>query len=337
MQIFENHFLKDLNTFGISVYAREYTRLSFENEARQLLDHPAFKMGRHFVLGGGSNILFTDDYDGLVVHIDLKGKDVVRETGEKVFLKVQAGENWDDLVDYCVGKGWGGLENLSLIPGQAGSSPIQNIGAYGVELKEHFHSLEAIHKQSKTSVTFSKEACSFGYRDSFFKNSGHDEYIILSVTFVLDKEPKIRKHYGALAAELIDHGIDKPDIADVRDAVCRIRRRKLPDPLVLGNAGSFFKNPVVPYTTYSRLKKEHPDLVAYPDEAGFKLAAGWLIDRAGWKGFREGDAGVHEHQALVLVNHGDASGKDLLKLASAIQQDVIEKYDVKLQAEVNII
>ncbi|TVR42483.1 MAG: UDP-N-acetylmuramate dehydrogenase [Bacteroidia bacterium] len=337
MQIFENHFLKDLNTFGVAVYAREYTRLQSENEVRQLLDHPAFNKGRHLIMGGGSNILFTEDYDGLVVHMDMQGKEVVRETEEKVFLKVQAGENWDDLVDYCVARGWGGLENLSLIPGQAGSSPIQNIGAYGVELKEHFHSLEAIHKKNKTPVTFSKEACGFGYRNSFFKNRGRNEYIILSVTFVLDKQPIIRKHYGSLAAELADHGIVQPGIADVREAVCRIRRRKLPDPVVLGNAGSFFKNPVVPYATYNRLRTEYPDLVAYPEESGFKLAAGWLIDRAGWKGYRNGDAGVHEHQALVLVNYGDASGKDLLKLASAIQQDVQAKYGVELQTEVNII
>ncbi|MFP4065515.1 MAG: UDP-N-acetylmuramate dehydrogenase [Bacteroidales bacterium] len=238
---------------------------------------------------------------------------------------------------FCVENGWGGLENLSLIPGQAGSSPIQNIGAYGVELKDHFHSLRACCKETGKVMTFNREDCGFAYRSSFFKGKGKDRYIILSVTFGLDRNPVIRTDYGGLQGELKSMGCSHPDIADVRAAVCRIRESKLPDPEVTGNAGSFFKNPVVPKETYHQLKNKHPGIVAFTESNGMKLAAGWLIDQAGWKGYREGDAGVHPKQALVLINHGKASGIDILNLASRIQDSVRERFGVKLEPEVNIV
>ncbi len=337
MQIHENHPLETLNTFGIPVYAREFVRVSREEHLYAVMDHPTYRDGRHLVLGGGSNVLFTSDFDGMVIQMATKGKQVVGQKDGKVYIEAKAGESWDALVAFCVDKGWGGLENLSLIPGQVGGSPIQNIGAYGVELREHFHSLSALDKKSGERTTFSASDCRFGYRDSIFKREGKDRYIILSVTYKLDSTPVIRTQYDQLAKEIAKTGITAPTISDVRDAVCRIRRGKLPDPEVLGNAGSFFKNPVVSFDFYQHLKERHPGIVAYPEGDRMKLAAGWLIDHAGWKGYRKGDAGVHEKQALVLVNHGNATGKDMLQLALAIQQGISEKYGITLQPEVNII
>ncbi len=337
MHIHNNYPLGDLNTFGIRVFAREFARVSSEEDLYPLMDHPAIRHGRHLVLGGGSNMLFTDDFDGVVIQMATTGKQVTGEEDGKVFLEVKAGESWDGLVAYCVDRGWGGLENLSLIPGQVGASPIQNIGAYGVELREYFHSLTALDKRSRERSTFTAADCRFGYRNSFFKQEGKDRYIILSVTYRLDTRPVIRTRYGQLADELAKTGNALPTISDVRQAVCRIRRSKLPDPEVLGNAGSFFKNPVVSTNFFRQLKERHPGVIAYPEGDRMKLAAGWLIEHAGWKGYRQGDAGVHDKQALVLVNHGKATGKEMLQLASAIRQSVYEKYNITLQPEVNII
>ncbi len=335
--ISNNHSLKALNTFGMSVRAKYYARIESPEDLSSLMDQAIYKENPHFLLGGGSNVLFTGDVDGLIIHMATKGMEVTGQEPGKIYLKVQAGEVWDDLVAHCVSKGWGGLENLSLIPGQVGSSPIQNIGAYGVELKDYFHQLTALHKSSKTITTFNKESCRFGYRDSIFKREARDEYIILSVTFCLHTHPKIKTDYGSIARELENMKIDNPGIADVRKAVCRIRESKLPDPDIVGNAGSFFKNPVIPVTEFENIRKQFPDIVFYPDKGGIKLAAGWLIEKAGWKGFRRGDAGVHEKQALVLINYGNANGNDILNLSREISSAVKKKFGVLLEPEVNIV
>ncbi len=329
-----NYPLKDLHTFGTDAYAKEYVEVSSREALPALL---STYQGKHLVLGGGSNMLFLGDFDGMVIRIAIKGKKVIGTKPGKILLEVAAGEDWDDVVAYCVDQNWGGLENLSLIPGQTGSSPIQNIGAYGSELKDHFHSLTAFDKEKKTFKIFDKKSCNFGYRDSFFKQAGKDRYVIASVTLALDTKPIAKTGYGSLSAELTSAGIDNPGIGDVRKAVCNIRRSKLPDPEKLGNAGSFFKNPVVSKKTFSVLKKEFPEIVAFDDPKGKKLAAGWLIDRAGWKGYRHGDAGVHAQQALVLVNHGKANGLEIIQLANKIQKSVFEKYGIRLEPEVNII
>ena len=337
MLIQESYPLKHLNTFGMDVSARHYAEISSRDDLSGIFDDPGFAANPHLVLGGGSNLLFRGNYDGTILHIRLRGKKIVAENKDNVYLEAAAGEPWDELVAFCVENGWGGLENLSLIPGQAGSSPIQNIGAYGVELKDHFHSLEAWCKKTGEVKIFNREDCRFAYRNSFFKGEGKGKYIILSVTFCLDRNPVIRTDYGGLLRELKSMGCSSPDIADVRTAVCKIRESKLPDPEITGNAGSFFKNPVVPEKTYRQLKKTHPGIVAFPENSGMKLAAGWLIDQEGWKGYRDGDAGVHPKQALVLINHGKATGTDILNLASRIQESVKKHFGVTLEPEVNIV
>ena len=337
MLVQENYPLKHLNTFGMDVYARYFVDITFRDVLPEIFNTPCTTAKPHIVLGGGSNVLFRGDYDGTLLHVGLRGKQILAENKKNVWLEAAAGEPWDELVAFCVENGWGGLENLSLIPGQAGSSPIQNIGAYGVELKDHFYSLEAWCKETGEVKTFNREDCRFAYRHSFFKEEGKGKFIILSVTFCLDKNPVIRTDYGGLKRELESMGCSNPDIADVRSAVCRIRESKLPDPEITGNAGSFFKNPVVPEKIYFQLMETHPGIVAYPESNGMKLAAGWLIDQAGWKGYRDGDAGVHPKQALVLINHGKATGTDILNLASRIQDSVKKHFGVTLEPEVNIV
>jgi len=339
MLIKENHSLKNFNTFGIDVSARYFAEVKTPEELRQVFERfPAEITPPHLLLGGGSNLLFTANYQGLVIKINLKGLDVVEENESEVVIKAAAGEDWDQFVEYCVLHGWGGLENLSLIPGQVGSSPIQNIGAYGVEVKDCFESLEAYEKSSGNLRNFSAEACRFGYRDSIFKREAKGEYVILSVSFRLRKKDHLLKlGYGAIQTELQQRGISQPTITHVREVVCSIRQSKLPDPAVTGNAGSFFKNPVLKQAAYQRLRAEHPGLVAFPDKGGIKLAAGWLIEQAGWKGYRQGDAGVHPLQALVLVNYGKASGKELAALSEKIKASVKKIFGVELETEVNII
>ncbi len=350
MQIKEYVSLKRLNTFGIDVNSRFYVEVdstaTLQNIFSQdlLLDYP------HLILGGGSNILFTDNYPGVVIHMANRGLETIdpvsgkalshkdQSFSDKVFLRVQAGESWDDLVAHCITMNWGGLENLSLIPGQVGSSPIQNIGAYGVEMKDHFHSLEAIEKKTGKLVHFNQDACQFGYRDSFFKRQGRDLYVIVSVTFCLTtKNHQIQSSYGSLVPELQAMGISDPGIADIRKAVVAIRTSKLPDPIKVGNAGSFFKNPTITQEQFLTLKDEYPDIPGYPLTDGIKLAAGWLIEKAGWKGYKEKDAGVHHKQALVLVNYGKALGSDIIDLAERISESVKQQFDVRLDPEVNII
>ncbi|MBW6497494.1 MAG: UDP-N-acetylmuramate dehydrogenase [Bacteroidales bacterium] len=338
MRIIENHSLKSLNTFGIDVSARYFAEVETLNELQQVYDLFPIETTPHLLLGGGSNLLFTDHYEGLVIKINLKGIEVVEENESEVVVKAAAGEDWDQFVSFCVLHGWGGLENLSLIPGHVGSSPIQNIGAYGVELKDCFESLEAFEKDNGQVRYFSAQACQFGYRDSIFKREAKGKYVILSVNFRLRKKNHLLNlGYGAIQAELQQRGVLQPTIADVREVVCSIRQSKLPDPAVTGNAGSFFKNPVVEQSVFERLKAEYPGLVAFPDKGGMKLAAGWLIEQAGWKGFREGDAGVHPLQALVLVNYGKASGGEIAALSEKIKASVSKTFGVSLETEVNIV
>ncbi len=334
----ENQSLKAFNTFGIECTAKTFCQIDSFNDFFTLLDrYPGLEVP-HLILGGGSNVLFTNNLDFLVVKVNTKGIEVLEQDSENVLIRAQAGETWDDFVGFCVGKDWGGLENLSLIPGQVGSSPIQNIGAYGVELKDCMHWLEAIEKKTGETFVFTNSDCNFGYRDSFFKREGRGRFFISAVTFKLTKRNhKLNLSYGGVQTKLDEMGITKPAISDLRQAVINIRESKLPDPKKVGNAGSFFKNPLVELDHFNSLKDRYPQLVAFEVDGKYKLAAGWLIDQAGWKGYKEGDAGVHSQQALVLVNHGNASGQNILDLAKKIQGSVLEKFGVDLEIEVNVI
>ncbi len=334
----QNYPLKHLNTFGLDVKARYFLEVNDSATLLQVFAQGAFLPQPCMILGGGSNVLFTRDYPGTVIRIKTQGKQLISSHPDHVIVELQAGEEWDQLVEWTVENNWGGLENLSLIPGQAGTSPIQNIGAYGVELKDVFYSLEALEINTGTRHTFFAKDCQFGYRYSIFKGPAKNRFVILSVRFRLTRgHHPLKTGYGALARELQAMGVQQPTIANVRKAVCTIRNSKLPDPKVTGNAGSFFKNPVVDAERFNKLSARHPELVAYPAPEGMKLAAGWLIEKAGWKGFRRNDAGVHPHQALVLVNYGNATGTQILELSREIQQSVARKFGVELQPEVNIL
>lgn len=296
------------------------------------------------VLGGGSNILFTKNYDGLILKNEIKGIEIVKQDDEAVYVKAGAGENWHQFVLYCIEQGWAGVENLSLIPGCTGASPMQNIGAYGVEISSVFQELRAFHLKEKTNYTFTAKDCEFGYRDSVFKNRYRDQFVITDITYRLLKNPKFNTSYGAIEKELDEMGVKNLSIKAISDAVIRIRSSKLPDPAVIGNAGSFFKNPTIPKDQYLLLKEAFPGIVGYENPDGsVKLAAGWLIEHCGpsenssWKGYRHGNAGCHERQALVLVNHGNASGQEVYELSQMIAQSVREKYAVALEPEVNIV
>lgn len=348
MQIIENASLKPLNTFGLEARARYYIPITGLKDIQDVFSLDLLKQYPHMVLGGGSNILFTGDYPGIVLHICSKGIEEITpcdlpasltslSSTDDVYLKVKAGEVWDELVAYCVARNWGGLENLSLIPGHVGSSPIQNIGAYGVEVKESIVGLEVFEKQTGNVLTFNKEACQFGYRDSYFKREGKNRYVIMAVYFLLKTDNYlINTSYTSLQQELALFENKSPGTKEVRDAVIRIRQRKLPDPTEIGNAGSFFKNPVVSQAKFHEIQQLFPGIVGYNDPAGMKIAAGWLIQETGWKGFRENDAGVHQQQALVLVNHGRATGNEILSLAKRITLSVKEKFDIELEPEVNV-
>lgn len=328
--------LKPFNTFGMDVSAKDFVEIATESEMPSLLRLISCYQGPVLFLGGGSNVLFTKDYEGLVVKISTKGIEIVDQDDEFVFARGMAGECWDDFVQYCVRHNYGGLENLSLIPGNVGSSPIQNIGAYGIEIKDTFYMLDAVSLRTGEFREFLAEDCAFGYRSSVFKHELKGQYLILSVTFRLRKQPVLNTSYGAIPAELEVMG-EAPSVKSVAQAVINIRRSKLPDPREIGNAGSFFKNPVVNRMQFEELKARYPEIPAYPAENGAKLAAGWLIEQCGWKGFHEGDAGVHARQALVLVNYGKATGLEIYGLALRIIESVKEKFNVVLEPEVNII
>ena len=339
MQLQPHADLSTLNTFGVPARAGLLGRFRDADQLRALLAMPDVQGLPRMILGGGSNVLFTRDFPGVVLLNEVPGIAVVHEDEQHVWVRAGAGVAWHQLVLHCVDHGWGGLENLSLIPGKVGAAPMQNIGAYGVEIKDTFVELEALRIDDGALVTFDREACRFGYRESFFKREGRDRYVILHVTFKLTKAPHtVNTNYGNISDELARMGITTPTIKDVSDAVIAIRRSKLPDPAVIGNAGSFFKNPVVPEALATRIKAQHPDMPAYPAGEGLvKLAAGWLIEKAGWKGHRANGHGVHDRQALVLVNHGGARGADIYDLSEQVLRSVQERFGVELEREVNVV
>lgn len=338
MKKFQLYSLKPYNTFKLESIADQYIRIEKESEFIPVLKELAAGGLRFLVLGGGSNILFTGDYHGTVIHVATRGIELTGKRDDHVFIKVSAGENWDDFVAFCLKSGWYGLENLSGIPGQAGSSPIQNIGAYGVELKDLVHEVEAIDTISFSTRRFTRDECSFGYRDSIFKKGPGKHFIILNVTFRLELKADLKLGYYALREEL---GNVRPGDLDpllVRDAVISIRSRKLPDPEKIGNAGSFFKNPLIEEDKLRMIQLDHPEVPFFPaDEGKIKIAAGWLIEKCGWKGYRVGDAGVYDKQALVLVNYGKATGEQIVQLSDDIRRSVMQRFAILLEPEVNFL
>lgn len=338
MQIQTNVPLRGLNTFGLDAQARYFADVQSVEELVAVLRDPEWAGTPKFILGGGSNILLTRDIEALVIHPGIKGISVLEENGETITLKVGAGEVWHDFVMHCVDKGYGGVENLSLIPGTVGAAPMQNIGAYGVEVKNVIASVEAVDILTGAMRQFSNAECEFGYRESVFKKALKNKYVITGAAFILSKNPVLNAAYGDVQKTLQEMGADTPTIRDISEAIMRIRRSKLPDPAVIGNAGSFFKNPEIPVTQFSLLKETFPDLPGYPVNAEtVKVPAGWLIEQAGWKGYRDGAIGVHARQALVLVNYGGGNGAEIKALSEKIQESVAGKFGVRLHAEVNFI
>lgn len=337
MEILKNYPLKQHNTFGLNAFAKEFVAVHSVDELAEVLRDNTEK--ELFILGGGSNMLLTKDIEALVIHVDINGKSVTDNGNGTADVTAMAGENWHEFVLYCIDNNLGGLENLSLIPGNVGTTPIQNIGAYGTEIKDTFVLCEAMEIATQQLHTFTKEECEFAYRESIFKGGLKGQYIITSVTFRLTTENhKINTSYGDIAAELTRHNIAIPTIKDVSNAVTAIRQSKLPDPKELGNSGSFFKNPIIPIEEFEKAYTLHPQMPHYTlNDTEVKVPAGWLIEQAGFKGSRFGDAGVHAKQALVLVNYGNATGKELLDLSKKIQQTVKEKFGINIEAEVNII
>ena len=335
MNIQHNISLKKYNTFGIDVTAERFINIDSVSQLREVLNNES----SFFVLSGGSNLLLTDNLNTLVLHIGIKGIDILEENDLHAYVKVQAGENWHDFVLWCIKNNLGGLENLSLIPGYVGTSPIQNIGAYGVEIKDTFHKLKAIEIKTGNRIVFNAEDCNFGYRNSVFKNGLKGKFIITSVIFKLTKKNhKLNYSYGAIQSELENRGITSPTIRDISNCVIDIRNSKLPNPNEIGNSGSFFKNPIVFTKKFNSLKKKYPEIPSYAissDEV--KIPAGWLIEQCGFKGKRFGDAGVHTKQALVLVNYGNATGKEIVRLAQNIQETVLNSFGILLEIEVNVI
>ncbi|MEE9349789.1 MAG: UDP-N-acetylmuramate dehydrogenase [Flavobacteriaceae bacterium] len=333
MTIQKNTSLKNYNTFGIDVKATTFISI----KTLSILKESVIKYKDFFLINGGSNMLLTKDIEKPVFHIGLKGIEIKKESKSHVYIEVQAGENWHQFVLWTLEKGFGGLENLALIPGNVGTSPIQNIGAYGVEVKDTLYEVMAYVIKTGKMVIFKNKDCHFGYRDSIFKNSHEGRYIITSVVFKLTtKKHKLTYSYGAIEDELELVNIIKPSIKDIANAIIKIRSEKLPDPNELGNSGSFFKNPVVSKNTFSDIKKNNPKMPYYIVEDSFKIPAGWLIEQCGFKGKRFGDAGVHKNQALVLVNYGNATGTEIYALAEKIQQTVMKKFDIFLEMEVNV-
>lgn len=338
MEIQRGISLKALNTFGIDARAAFFCEITTEDELKEILKNYEFRYLPKLILGGGSNILFTKDFEGIVIKVCNKGIEIVEESEDSVTVKVAAGETWPDFVNYCILKNWGGIENLSLIPGCVGASPIQNIGAYGVEMKDTFVELEAFDLSCPRTKTIKKEECKLGYRDSIFKREFRNKFVILSVTFKLSKKPVPNISYGSLEKELKALGIAKPSIKQIGDTVSKIRQSKLPDPAEYGNAGSFFKNPVIAPEVFKKIKLKHPAISHFKQEdKNIKLAAAWLIEECGWKGYASGNYGVHEDQSLILVNFGGAKGKEIQKLSELIKRSVFSKFGVELETEVNII
>lgn len=332
-----NVSLKPFNSFGIHARAASWTEIYSETDLFRLQETGTFHGLPRLILGGGSNILITRDYPGIIIKVRIPGITVLSENAKEVVVRVGAGVNWDELVRFVTERGWGGIENLAMIPGETGAAPIQNIGAYGVELESVFVSLDALQLGTGEKIVFDREMCQFGYRDSVFKRKHKGKYLITSVTLRLSKQPRLRLDYGAIKTVLDAEGVRNPDISDVSRAVRRIRSSKLPDPGVTGNAGSFFKNPVVTPIQFQKLREQYSGLPSYPAGDLVKIPAAWLIDQCGFRGKRAGDAGVHEHHALILVNHGNASGGDILVLAEEIRTEVSGRFGITLEPEVNVI
>lgn len=337
MEIHNQFSLKTYNTFGIEAKANQFVAVHSLAELKSVLED--YSGERKFILGGGSNMLLTKDIDALVIHIDLKGKKIVKETDDTVWVECQAGENWHEFVLWTLAQDFGGLENMSLIPGNVGTTPVQNIGAYGTEIKDTMVSCEAMAIATQAMKTFTNADCHFGYRESIFKQAAKDQYIITSVTFKLTKRNhKINTAYGDIQSELAKNNIENPTIQDVSNAVIAIRRSKLPDPKELGNSGSFFKNPILPKSDFEKIHAKFPEMKYFVvSDTEVKVPAGWLIEQAGFKGKRFGDAGIHKNQALVLVNYGHATGQEILNVSKDIQQTIYDTFGIFIEAEVNVI
>jgi len=337
VQIKHNISLKPYNTFGIDVLAKHFVSIESIDALKQVLSLENYP--EIFILGGGSNMLLTKDVTALVLHLNLKGISIISEDENHVIVQASAGENWHEFVCWCLENDFGGLENLSLIPGNVGTAPIQNIGAYGIELKDSFVSCKALHIASRTIKTFTKADCNFDYRNSIFKQKEKGKYIICNVKFKLSKKNHtLHTSYGSISDELTKMKITKPSIQDISKAVIQIRQSKLPDPKEIGNSGSFFKNPVIPKQAYNKLKENFQDIPGYPVlDTEIKVPAGWLIEKAGFKGKQFGNYGVHKKQALVLVNYGNAKGTDILKLSQLIQDTILRIFNITIEAEVNIL
>ncbi len=328
--------LRHYNTFAVEASCHQFINITEESQLAKLHEQGMFHHP-FFVLGAGSNVLFTNDYEGLIVHMASKGIQHFIE-GNYIFVTAKAGEIWNDFVWYCIDHGFAGVENMALIPGTVGASPVQNIGAYGAELMDVFYSCQAFDTETGTFTTFSKHDCQFTYRDSIFKTRHKGRFIITSVTYKLALHRKVNTSYGAINEELNNRGIDSPSIKDVAEVVSHIRVEKLPDPSTVGNAGSFFKNPIIPISRFKTMKEQHPRIVSFPvDEDHVKLAAGWLIEACGWKGKIEGNVAVWKNQALVITNLGDASGLEIYTISSKIMNDVYKKFGIELEREVNIL
>ncbi|MEO8110374.1 MAG: UDP-N-acetylmuramate dehydrogenase [Ginsengibacter sp.] len=336
MHLKENFSLKAYNTFGINAVAKYFCEFSSANDLAEILANQ--NDIKKMVLGGGSNILFTTNFNGIILKNNMPGINVVKEDDESIYVKAGAGVNWHQFVMYCVGNNFGGVENLSLIPGNVGASPMQNIGAYGVEIKDVFHELTAWSDMENKIQCFNNSDCEFGYRESVFKKKYKGQFIILDATFRLNKNPIFNISYGAIESELERMNVQELTIQAISEAVIKIRTSKLPDPSVIGNAGSFFKNPEIDKQELHELLQIEPALPNYKiDDEIFKIPAGWLIEQCGWKGYRKGDAGCYEKQALVLVNYGNATGKEIFDLSDEIKISVKEKFGIDLEREVNII
>ena len=334
-----NVSLRPYNSFGFDAVAKQFAEINAISDLQALIQSGALQRQKTLILSGGNNILFQNEvFDGIVVYINTKGIEILREDGNDVVVHAQAGEDWPDFVRFCVGKGWHGVENLAHIPGKVGAAPVQNIGAYGMELKDSFLQCEAMDLSTGESKVFTKEECRFGYRESVFKGELKGRYVITSVDFLLKKSAPLHLEYGNITTYLEQNGIESPTLQQLHDAICAIRDAKLPDVKQIGSAGSFFKNPVIERTQFEALKKDYPTMPHYDEPNGMvKVPAGWLIEQAGWKGWRDEHVGVYDKQALVLVHYGGGKGHDIVELAHRIQGSVEEKFGIRISPEVNFV
>lgn len=331
--------LKTYNSFGFDAVAKQFVEINAVSDLQTLIKSGALQQQKTLILSGGNNILFQNEvFDGLVIYINTKGIEILKDGGNEVVVRAQAGEDWPDFVRFCVGKGWHGVENLANIPGKVGAAPVQNIGAYGMELKDSFAQCEAMDLATGEAKVFTKEECRFGYRESIFKGELKGRYVITSVDFLLKKDAPLNLEYGNIKSYLEENGIPRPTLQQLHDAICAIRDAKLPDVKKIGSAGSFFKNPVIERAQFDALLKEYPTMPHYDEPNGMvKVPAGWLIEQAGWKGWRNEQVGVYDKQALVLVHYGGGKGQDIVQLAHRIQESVEEKFGIRIIPEVNFV